>query len=180
MKAFKRTRIRVIGQETGQTYLLDLEASERGSFNVVEILLPKRTVIKKPKVSEQPDLVELSRYASQQIFSPRRIIKKDDRFNEVQLSKGKTKRLYRGGDVVIEPYRSWRAGDLYVTAVRVFNNSVYPIDLDFRMIRGQTAWKSAVFQHARITQKGSRADSTFMYLVSARPFHEVNYEEAIH
>lgn len=178
-KQFPVTRIRVTSEDSGQTYLLDLKSSAQGSNNIVEILLPKRTLVSYPADS-QPGLVEMSRYAAQQIYAPRRVIRNDSRFREVHVARLKSRRLYRGGDIITVPYRAWRAGNLYVTSIQVSNDSSYSVNLDFRMIRGMGVWKSAVFQHIRVTPKGSRSDQTFMYLVSLRPFNETNYEEALH
>lgn len=177
-KTFSVTRIQVTGEDNGQIYLLDLQASEKGSNNIVEILLPKRTRVSSP-VNSQPGYVVMSRYAIQQIYAPRRLVNMDSRFTEVNVAGQKSRRLYRGGDIISRPHRSWRAGNLYVTAIQVMNDSQYPVYLDFRMIRGQGVWKSGVFQHASVTRKGTLSDQTFMYLVSSRPFDEINYEEAI-
>jgi hypothetical protein len=63
---------------------------------------------------------------------------------------------------------SWRAGGLYLTAVKLRNRSVRPQVLDPRQLRGK--WLAATFQHARLLPTGDVADSTAVYLISAQPF----------
>jgi hypothetical protein len=44
----------------------------------------------------------------------------------------------------------------------------HPQILDPRDLRG--AWLTATFQHHRLLPKGDEADTTAVYLISARPF----------
>jgi hypothetical protein len=59
---------------------------------------------------------------------------------------------------------------LYVTAVKLTNRWKKPQVLDPRTLRGQ--WLAATFQHSRLLPAGDDADTTAVYLVSARPFEE--------
>ena len=63
---------------------------------------------------------------------------------------------------------AWRANGLYVTAVKLTNRTDQPQTLDPRDLRG--AWLTATFQHHRLLPKGDEADTTAVYLISARPF----------
>jgi hypothetical protein len=63
---------------------------------------------------------------------------------------------------------AWRAGGLYVTAVKLTNRTDQPQILDPRDLRG--SWLTATFQHNRLLAAGSEADTTAVYLISARPF----------
>ena len=76
--------------------------------------------------------------------------------------------LVRGGAIDARPLVAWRAGDLYVTAVRLCNRTSQARILDPRDLRG--AWLTATFQHHRLLPAGDEADSTAVYLISARPF----------
>ena len=67
-----------------------------------------------------------------------------------------------------EPLAAWRAGDLYLTAVKLTNRTDRPLTLDPRRLRGM--WLSAAFQHNRLHKKGDEADTTAVYLISVRPF----------
>ena len=76
--------------------------------------------------------------------------------------------LVRGGSVRAEPLVAWRAGELYLTAVKLTNRTDRALTLDPRRLRG--AWLSASFQHNRLLPKGDESDTTAVYLISARPF----------
>jgi integrating conjugative element protein (TIGR03749 family) len=78
--------------------------------------------------------------------------------------------LVPGKRVQATPLAAWRAGSLYVTAVKLTNRRKKAQVLDPRALRGH--WLSATFQHARLLPAGDDADTTALYLVSARPFEE--------
>ena len=80
----------------------------------------------------------------------------------------KTVALVRGGAVEATPLIGWSAGRRYVTAVKLTNTSSQPVVLDPRRLRGR--WLAATFQHARLLPNGDEADTTCVYLISARPF----------
>ncbi len=63
---------------------------------------------------------------------------------------------------------AWRAGDLYLTAVKLTNQAEQAVTLDPRALRGK--WLTAAFQHNRLFPHGDEADTTVVYLISARPF----------
>jgi hypothetical protein len=76
--------------------------------------------------------------------------------------------LIRGASVLAEPLVAWRVGDRYLTAVKLTNRTDRALTLDPRTLRGD--WLSAAFQHNRLHKKGDEADTTALYLISARPF----------
>ena len=76
--------------------------------------------------------------------------------------------LVHGGTIEATPLVAWRANGLYVTAVKLTNRTEQPQTLDPRDLRG--AWLTATFQHHRLLPKGDEADTTAVYLISARPF----------
>jgi hypothetical protein len=81
------------------------------------------------------------------------------------------KHLIHGIKINAKAISSWRYASLYVTAIELKNQTRKYIILDPRMIRGQ--WKAATFQHVRLHPTGSESDTSALYLISDRPFHEV-------
>ena len=73
-----------------------------------------------------------------------------------------------GDAVEATPLMAWRAGTLYLTAVKLRNRSNTAQVLDPRLLRGN--WLTATLQHARLLPAGNVADSTAVYLISAQPF----------
>jgi hypothetical protein len=57
---------------------------------------------------------------------------------------------------------------LYVTAVRVTNQSAIPLELQLEQLRGR--WLAATAQHGRLGASGSQTDTTALYLVCDRAF----------
>ncbi|MCP3972285.1 MAG: DUF3438 family protein, partial [Rhodobacteraceae bacterium] len=83
--------------------------------------------------------------------------------------------LVRGGAIDARPLVAWRAGGYYLTAVKLTNRTGQPRILDPRALRG--TWLTATFQHHRLLPKGDEADTTVLYLISARPFR-VSFQAA--
>lgn len=175
-KPFPATRIQVQEIASGRIYLLDLRAESEASTARVEILVPRSRSedtdgSTQPKADvERFDYVSLTRYAAQQMYAPRRLLRDPPGVFRTPLRIKSPVALLRGGAVEAIPLASWRGGNLYVTAVKLRNLTSAPVILDPRDLRGP--WLAATFQHARLLPRGDEADSTCVYLISARPFAE--------
>lgn len=121
------------------------------------------------------DYTLLTRYAAQQLYAPARLLKTPPGIHSAPLNQAAIPNgtLMRGGALLAEPVAAWRKGTLYVTAVKLSNQSLRPVVLDPRLIRGQ--WRTATFQHARLSSAAGDDNVTALYLVSDRPFAEVSY-----
>lgn len=126
------------------------------------------------KRSEAADYLTLTRHAAQQLYAPARLLKTPQGIHSAPLDSASVSgdTLIRGGGILAEPVAAWQKGSLYVTAVKLTNRTAQPITLDPRLIRGQ--WRTATFQHAGLGPSFSDANVTAVYLVSDRPFAEVN------
>ncbi len=171
---FASTRVIVRGLDDGQVYLLDLSASAESAGNApIEIFLPDQPTTDRqatestPTASQQYGYVTLTRYAAQQLYAPARLLKELPGVVREPV-KREPVALVRGRAVEAVPLVAWRAGDLYLTAVKLTNKTDRPQTLDPRTLRGR--WLTAAFQHNRLHAAGSEADRTVVYLVSARPF----------
>ena len=167
---FLKTRVLVRELGNAQSYLLDVTAVDNdGQMPPMSVHLPANTQPSQIAVntSGPPGYVSLTRFAAQQLFAPERLLEAMPGVQRVPLQEEPVA-IVPGGAVVATPLISWRAGSLYVTAVKLVNESKRAQTLDPRTLRGQ--WLSATFQHARLLPSGSDADSTAAYLVSAQPF----------
>ena len=179
--AFDPTRVMVRETEGGRIYLLDVAAKgEGGSGPPVEVYAgedsgppgERRTNDGRAKDASPPALpsygyVTLTRFAAQQLYAPARLLKDLPGVVRVPVKRKKVS-LVRGAAVTAEPLVAWRAGDLYLTAVKLANGTGRALTLDPRTLRGD--WHSAAFQHNRLLPKGDESDTTALYLISARPF----------
>lgn len=115
-----------------------------------------------------PDLVQLTRYCSQQLYAPQRLVKTPPGVRSIELRHMPVAGLYRGGAVLTTPVGGWRSATLYVTAVRFTNRSHSPLELDMDMLRGR--WVAATPQHHVLAESGSDADTTAVCLISEQSF----------
>lgn len=115
-----------------------------------------------------PDLMQLTRYCSQQLYAPQRLIKTPQGVRAIELRHMPVAGLYRGGAVLTTPIGAWRSANLYVTAVRFTNRSHAPLELDMDLLRGR--WVAATPQHHFLAENGNDADTTAVCLISEQSF----------
>lgn len=180
---FERFQVREI--ESGRIYLLDLKAREGGHEHPVRIVtstggnegavaVDGATVATAPAAPSY-GYMALTRYAAKQVYAPERLTDGLPGLTRVPLGNRRgTRRLIGGASVVAVPLASWRAvnngASLYVSAVKLTNVTREQRVLDPRRVRGN--WRAATFHHSYLAPVGHSADTTTMYLISDRPFHE--------
>lgn len=171
---FGSTRVIVRSVDDGQVYLLDLSANPKATGSTpVAIYLPDEPGVDSgPSGSDvaalpQYGYVTLTRFAAQQLYAPARLLENLPGVVRVPV-KREPVALVRGNAVDAVPLVAWRAGDLYLTAAKLTNNTDRPQTLDPRTLRGR--WLTASFQHNRLHVAGSETDRTVVYLISDRPF----------
>ena len=170
--AFGSTRVIVREIEGGQTYLFDLSAGTNGEHSQAIVVLVDETTDSENRLGETGDgarhgYVSLTRYAAQQLYAPMRLLSSAPGIVRVPVPQHSVA-LVPGNGVEARPLIAWRAGNLYVTAIKLTNRLAKAQTLDPRALRG--AWLSAAFQHSRLLPAGDEADTTAVYLVSAQPF----------
>lgn len=114
------------------------------------------------------DMVQLTRHAARQLYAPRRLAVGMPGVSQVAVDFAPVPGLLRGVSVVAQPVGQWKSGNLYVTAVRITNQSRFALELPLESIRGR--WISATAQHGRIGAAGTDTDTTALYLVCDRTF----------
>ena len=113
------------------------------------------------------DYATLTRFASQSLYAPRRLTPALPGVFRTPVDERQVN-LVRGESIQATPLIAWRSGNLHVTAVRLRNRGASSVILDPRSLRG--LWLAATFQHARLLPSGDEADTTAVYLISAKPF----------
>jgi integrating conjugative element protein (TIGR03749 family) len=174
---FDATRVRIRETETGRMYLLDLSAKGQGGSGVpVEVYAseeppdpgaPSDRAGASAPVLPSYGYVTLTRFAAQQLYAPARLLRDLPGVVRVPVKRAEVA-LMHGASVTAEPLVAWRAGDRYLTAVKLTNQTDQPLTLDPRSLRGD--WLSAAFQHHRLLPNGDESDTTALYLISKRPF----------
>ncbi len=173
---FEATRVIVRSEGDGPIYVLDVSARDADPKSpplpMVQILEAKpagNDLASDPLAASAPQwgYVALTRYAAQQHYAPARLLSHVPGIVRMPVTQTSFE-LVMGGQVDAVPVAAWRAGLHTVTAVKLRNKTRHPVVLDPRQLRG--SWLTATFQHNRLLPSGDDADSTAVYLVSARPF----------
>jgi len=174
---FDATRVMARSIDGGQIILFDVSASkDGGQIHPVQVYVKTsgeghteamESSVASQDAASQYSYVALTRFAAQQLYAPGRLVQDRPGIVRVPVMHESVSLMY-GGAVDATPLVSWRAGGLYVTAVKLTNRSDQPQTLDPRNLRG--SWLTATFQHNRLLVAGSDADTTAVYLISARPF----------
>lgn len=179
MLAPRSAPVRVLAEDlvTGQTIPLDLLGAEGmdGLSPEVEVHYEAEARAEQPQgePSDEPspvlDLVQLTRYAAQTVYAPRRLKPAADGVSTIPMDSKNIEGLFRGARTRGRPLGQWRSGDLYVTAVQVVNLEKRAVLLDLEQVRGQ--WIAATLQHHHLQPAGADLDNTTLYLVCGQPFH---------
>ena len=172
---FDSSRVMVRELDSGRIYLFDVTATEEGgASHPIQIYIAGDTEAANDLATGnndsgqgQPGYIQLTRFAAQQLYAPARLVKGRPGIIRVPVSRDSIN-LLQGGAIEATPLVAWRANGLYITAVKLTNRTDQPQTLDARDLRG--AWLTATFQHHRLLPKGDEADTTAVYLISARPF----------
>ena len=172
---FDSSRLMVRELDSGRIYLLDVTAAEEGAeTHPIQITVTGDREIDNDHATAgndsdqvQPDYIQLTRFAAQQLYAPIRLVKDRPGVIRVPVTRNAVE-LVHGSTIEATPLVAWRANGLYVTAVKLTNRTEQAQTLDPRDLRG--AWLTATFQHHRLLPKGDEADTTAVYLISARPF----------
>jgi integrating conjugative element protein (TIGR03749 family) len=172
---FDTSRLMVRELDSGRIYLFDVTATEEGGASrPLQIYVTEDTETDKnglvqgnESIQRRPGYIPLIRFAAQQLYAPLRLVKDQPGLVRVPVARGPVD-LVRGSTVEATPLVAWRANGLYVTAVKLTNRTDQPQTMDPRDLRG--AWLTATFQHHRLLPNGDEADTTAVYLISARPF----------
>lgn len=168
---FDATRVMIRSENEGPLYVLDILA--QAPDPAIPPRQPLQILTANPAPDEQTTdnttgwgYVALTRYAAQQLYAPARLLGLTPGVVRVPVNPAPID-LVRGGQVEAIPVSAWRAGRHTVTAVRLRNQSLEPVVLDPRELRGP--WLTSTFQHNRLLPAGSDADTTAVYLISDRP-----------
>ena len=187
LESFPQTRIRVQGLSDQQVFLLDVMAGEVETGGNELIVITQESVRNLSKESTSLKTTEdwrirLTRYAAQQLYAPERLAGGDSAIKRIALELSTPVPLIRGGLVEAVPIASWQGNGLTVTAVKIRNLSMQPLQLRFEKsntlpvlnlngrLRGD--WLTATVQHDYLELAGNENDTTTLYLVSNQSFLE--------
>ncbi|MCP3970663.1 MAG: TIGR03749 family integrating conjugative element protein, partial [Rhodobacteraceae bacterium] len=156
------------GKEPGQNHPVQVFVQEEGGSGKAD------SSVDNDAAPTKISYVTLTRFAARQLYAPARLLRDSPGIVRTPVARDPID-LLRGGAIDARPLVAWRAGGYYLTAVKLTNRTGQPRILDPRALRG--TWLTATFQHHRLLPKGDEADTTVLYLISARPFR-VSFQAA--
>lgn len=187
--AFTTQRVEVKCQNNGQIILLNLSAQANASDTPLDVVIAQANNVSalsvpntpapvsdsqtiNPSFTETtPSYVELTRFAAQQLYAPKRLLVQPLSIYRTPMHTKKSVPLLLDGSVAAMPIASWRGGNLTVTAVLFRNQLHQPNTLDARHLCG--SWQAAsFFPQTVLAPAGQREDSTTVFLVANRAFSD--------
>lgn len=196
-EAFTNARIIATARDGGTVYVIDVAAevsalkediviedparislSDTGSVNAAQ---PKeKNDAEDEDALEDPAEIILTRFASQTLYAPSRLIPVDARISPVNyLALSKTFPLLQssqGEQVSVNVVGSWSGFGHFITAVLIVNQSPVGFNVDASRVRGN--FTHITSQHLFVGPKSSREDRTTLYLISDVPFAEALTEDS--
>ena len=171
-KAFKAQPVRVLLVKSGKIILMNLTAKQGVSDTPVDVVLPVPSTSVKAQNDMQSGAVNyggLIRFAANQLYAPARLLTQPGNIFRTPMETRQSVPLLLDGSVLANPLISWREHSAYITAVQVYNNEKFAVNLDPSAFCGQ--WKMAAFYPRKTIQKqSSDTDNTTVFLVSDQPF----------
>lgn len=191
LEPFERERIQV-RLDTGEFLLFDVSARTEKQppavVSSIHIVMGDASARESLSVTaeESASLFELIRYAAQSVYSPERLIAPLNTLRAIPVGlSGSMNTLYDNGEhkgLVIQPYKAWTAGELYVTAFIVTNEHNHPMTLDNRKVKhAPMAHRTGVaphfiasaFYHTKLPSRTSRDNRTTLFVVTDRPIRSI-------
>jgi len=166
---------------TPHVFATEEEASKRAMQRMGEItsvtgsdkdatirVLPDKEVTEQ---GEQYDAyLKMSEYAADIIAKPFDKQTLDASYTSIKLVGSGLADVFDSKVIQAKPLASWRKGGLYVTAVKLRNITDKSLLVDFNQIQG--TWLASSVAKANLAKYGLVGDSTYMYLISDKPFND--------
>lgn len=192
--SFEPARIIATANDGKTVYILDVAANANGIAEDVVIEDPARQPLQEaPVISEgnaetdaeeapleDPTEILLTRFASQTLYAPSRLIPVDARIMTVTSpvldAQFPLLQSAHGERFAVSVVGAWMGFGQYVTAVLIKNTTSLRFQLDLSRVRGNFTHISA--QHLMMGAAGSLEDRTTLYLISSQPFNEALLEDS--
>lgn len=175
------TRLQLQDAVTGELILLDIVAQDAPmgqpkleDIRIIEApqrehLAPssalERASVNQTQKQRTPISVLLTRYAAQNLYAPLRTVEPLPSVRRVNVATDLSLDLLIPSlPVTTKVLAAWRLEDLWVTAVRLNNQTTLTLDLDPRQLIGD--FVTATFQHTNLGPKGSSLDTSVVYITT--------------
>lgn len=174
-EAFNNKRLLVQVMPQGEVIIFTLSADEHHNANKpIEILINQEEEAKEASQTNNSlfdfNAITLTRFAIQSLYAPQRLLVIPNGITRTPMQTRRYITLLYGASMEARPLISWRGGDLYVTAVELTNLLNKEVIIDPRQLLGN--WQTATFYPTNTLASRDKKESTTVFLISERPFHE--------
>ncbi|MGQ3892037.1 TIGR03749 family integrating conjugative element protein [Legionella sp. CNM-4043-24] len=172
-EAFENKRLLVQLMPQGEVIILNLSASDKVTANKpIEVLLEGKEEARTPANANSFDInaITLTRFAIQSLYAPQRLLVIPEGVSRTPMQTRRLVSLVYGASMEARPLISWHGGAFYVSAVELKNLLNKEVIVDPRRISGN--WQTATFYPTNTLAPRGKEDTTTVFLVSDRPFHE--------
>ena len=187
-KEFENERVQVKRISDGVLMLIDFTARIAGNYiEEVAILTPDQAkksnrdpFSREPEstsmVNNAPNItpVDLTRYASQLVYAPKRIIQSVPGIDKSPLGIAGEIKLFKGINrafVRATPVFSLKGGGYHLAAIHLVNTSYDIVQLDYLDLN--LPFTHATFQHHTLRPRGHDGDDTVLYLIGDKPLTQI-------
>lgn len=170
-QSFRTHQNVMVQTQSGKTILINLSASKKGINEPIDVQYqtPEKTTDNNASNLPKISMMQLVRYAVQQLYAPKRLLKTQVGISQVNQFNGKAYQLFQDDSALTIPLASYVGGGYIVTAVLMKNMLSIPLNVDPNLICGE--WLAvAPFPNTRLDARGGQNDRTTLFLVSRNDF----------
>lgn len=172
-ESFENKRLLVQLMPQGEVIILTLSANDKiTATKPIEVLLESKEETGAPQSANTFDInaITLTRFAIQSLYAPQRLLVIPEGVSRTPMQTRRLISLVYGASMEARPLISWHGGAFYVTAVELKNLLNKDVIIDPRRMSGN--WQTATFYPTNTLAPRGKEDTTTVFLVSDRPFHE--------
>lgn len=180
---FPKTRFKVRLKSTNEIVLFDVEAVKSDeNFENILVNVPSLNASSEPdygnSAANNNDLtpIQLTRYAARTFYGPDRLAIKDERVRMEKVGNYDLSTLFTGSSYNVfsaEPLAVFRNGKMYLTAIKLTNNTFEPQAINHNHINADFSFSTA--QSPLVNQKYVPGDMTMLYLITKKPLSHSLY-----
>lgn len=173
LDAFDNKRLLIQVMPQGEVIILSLSADDKPhTTESIDVLLDNKEQVTQQDNKSNFDLnaITLTRFAIQSLYAPDRLLTIPEGVSRTPMQTRRNIPLFLGASIIAHPIASWHGGDFYVTAIELKNQLTHDIILDPRHLIGN--WQTAAFYPTNTLSGRGHDDTSTLFLVSDRPFHE--------
>ena len=173
--AFTNKRLVVQLMPEGEAIVLSISATDEAKdIARIDVIVEDTKDESEPHptntTSSDMNAVTLTRFAIQSLYSPDRLLVTPPEVSRTPMQTHRQITLVYGASVTAKPLISWRAQDVYVTAVELKNELNKELTIDPRQLLGN--WQTATFYPTNTLKPRHIKATTTVFLTSSRPFGE--------